>query len=466
MPTRFHLLRKSELDFEIILRGSQPEDTVDKNRTILKTLAHIEPAISVSYQNEWGKDILKSLSRLRDDIKLLKIDGSSINKQIFEANYSAMDRRFQVSTDMPDYLITIWDLIQDSWQEYSENSSQLFRSLAGSSHANSYENLNDTIIASVNAPSNILLKNEHSAQSLNSGDRVVAGTTVDGSKSVDVLPSSVRSVNLAKLPVSYDGSSCVFDFLERLHELAESRCISNNELLRGIPEVLSGSALLFFRQVKGSVVSWSDFCQQLKQRFQPEDYTYRLSKQIFVRTQGKNETVADYFAVMDTLFSRLTRPMLEEQKLEILLRNVRPVFSNQFGLTDIDSVSKLKSFCSRIEENHKRSKFFCETPSDFLATATCNSNSNSGSSNLDQKSRGSDKVNFKEYSRVNTVYASGPGRPCLRCRTSDHIYAECPRKDEIFCFKCKAPGQKSPSCSNCKLKRQESNHSSTYNSKN
>ena len=292
--------------------------------------------------------------------------------------------------------------------------------------------------------------------------RIVAGTSVEGNDRVDVLPSSVRPVNLAKLPVSYDGNSCVFDFLERLHELAESRCIADNELLRGIPEILSGTALQFFRQVKGTVVSWNDFCQQLKQRFQPDDYNYRLSKQIFIRTQAKSESVADYFATMSTLFSRLARPMLEEQKLEILIRNVRPVFSNQFGLTKIDSVDKLKSFCSQIEENHKRSKFFCEPPSDLLATVPRNSISESSSFNLDRKNSGSEPVNFKGYSRVNTVRSSVPSRPCLRCRTTEHMYADCPRKNDIFCFRCKAPGQKSPSCSNCNIKRREVNQYQFY----
>ena len=131
------MLRKTELDFEIILRGSQPEDTVEKNRTILKGLVDVEPALSVPYKKEWGKDILRSLTRLKDDIKLLKTDSSNINKQIFEANYDAMCRRFQFSVDMPEHLCIVWELIQDSWQDFSDNSSQLFRSMAGSSRATS-----------------------------------------------------------------------------------------------------------------------------------------------------------------------------------------------------------------------------------------------------------------------------------------------------------------------------------------
>lgn len=465
MPLKIKLLRKTELDFEIFLRGSAPGENVEKNRVLLKSLLDIDPAPSCEYKSEWEIDILNSLNRLRSDLRALKSDIANINLQIFEENFNAISRRFQITIGMPNTLVSLWESVQESWQDYIVRSSQLANSFASASQDIDVSNLDATIMA----PSGSMVQNTLTSDpdknykllgDTNNANLATQSAAVIQRPTVQV---GEKVVNLSKLPISYDGRGCVFEFLERVSELAASRCIPDDSLWRGIPELLSGDALKFFRQIRDSTSSWSEFSRLLKERFQPDDYTYRLSKQIFMRSQGKSETVSDYFAEMRILFSRLARPMSEEQKLEILLRNVRPVYSNQFGLNELDSVAKLQRFCERLEQNHARSKYFCETPADFLSSAPQKGSSGMCSGPAEIRSPSSGFNRNHNNSRVYAVNSNGIKRSCLRCNTSDHNGFHCPRRNEILCFRCRAPGQKQPTCTNCKAKA-DSNRSGSDSS--
>ncbi|WP_337235965.1 hypothetical protein, partial [Vibrio cholerae] len=61
------------------------------------------------------------------------------------------------------------------------------------------------------------------------------------------------------------------------------------------------------------------------------DHDYRLLGEIRSRTQGADEPVHIYFSIMSCMFARLNNPLSEEAKLEILLHNIRPHFSQQLA---------------------------------------------------------------------------------------------------------------------------------------
>ena len=450
MPLKCKSLRKTELEFEIIIRNGKLLQTVEENRQLLRDLLHIDPVKTFTFDPLSKKDIFNSLLRLKSDIKSIKSNPESINREIFEENYNSIDRRFRITTQMPLELQGMWELVQESWQTFVE------RSLGITGQPTVSDPIVQSATTQISEPS---VSGENKGTPESNDENLKNTTTLDNliaSKISSTIETQAhgRFVDISKLQLSYNGNSCVFEFLERIGELAISRSISETALLRGLPELLSGSALMWYRQVRDSITSWDHFQQILKNKFQPEDYQFRLSKQIYIRTQSKHETVADYFFTMHTLFSRLARPMPEDQRLEILLRNVRPVYSNQFGLNVLDSVEKLQSFCERLEQNHMRSKFFCEPPVDFLSTGPTHSGrvetaiESSGSRQSPEK-----KENNVNKSRVFAVRSFGKKRTCLRCDTNDHPFWECPRKDQIICFKCKAPGEKAPTCSNCKIKQ-------------
>lgn len=460
MPIKYKLLRKTELDFEISIRGGTPRENVELNRSLMRELLEIEADTSFPYMPENEKDILNSIIRIKTDIKAIKTNSEPVNPAIFNENFNSINRRFEITTDMPVYLAEFWDSIKESWESFNKITTQTVQQ-STSNLTNSSEN---SVLNSVNnKDSNITVTSQNilSNNQTVTTDLIYSNDTIVKNNQSCTLENPTdthnsRPVDISKLRLSYDGKSCVFEFLERVEELAVSRSISESALLRGLPELLSGNALQFYRQSKGSFHSWYEFRQILKDKYQPEDYQFRLSKDIYVRTQGKQETVSDYFATMDTLFGRLARPMSEGQKLDILLRNVRPVYSNQLGLLEPDSVHKLQTFCERLERNHSRSKFFSETPADFLSTSTRPVTSvERPNVSVGREIPGTHNSKISQQpSRIYAVRTFGQRRSCLRCDTTDHSGFRCPRSKEILCFRCKAPGQKMPTCTNCKAKEE------------
>lgn len=459
MAVRYKFLRKAELEFEILIRGGKPVDKVEENRLILRNLLDVTPVADWTYNPDNRTNILNSLIRLKSDIGLIIAKDKEVNKVIFLENFNSMENRFRITSNIPEELSIIWEYVQKSWQECVEadkgpstlpSTSEIRDSLIQVDVQQEKFNTNDIIMNMEENAVNNQSVTENSCNTVNKYD----------------------SVNISKLRLCYNGNTCVFEFLERVQELAYSRGISQEALLRGVPELLSDGALKWFRQNRETIRSWNDFLKKIQNKFEPEDYQFRLSKEIYVRTQGKNESVCDYFASMKELFRRLSRPMLEEQQLEILIRNVRPVYSNQFGLNELDTVAKLQIFCERLEQNRIRSKFFAETPIDFLSTIqrghpsaeidrnprdSRESNNKNMINNNHYNSNNSDNHN-KNRDKIYAVRSFGPGRRfnCRRCETADHTGFNCPRSDEIFCFNCRAPNQKIPTCSNCRSKSEQS----------
>jgi hypothetical protein len=57
-------------------------------------------------------------------------------------------------------------------------------------------------------------------------------------------------------------------------------------------------------------------------QFQPADYNDRLFDEIRRRTQGPDESIAMFAAVMDNMFDRVTVRVPEATRLKIILKNL------------------------------------------------------------------------------------------------------------------------------------------------
>jgi hypothetical protein len=78
------------------------------------------------------------------------------------------------------------------------------------------------------------------------------------------------------------------------------------------------------------------------------DYNDRLFDKIRQRTQGSDETIGLYLAVMDSLFDRLTIKVAEPVRLKIILRNLSPFYQSQIGVHPVRSRDELLGDRSRV----------------------------------------------------------------------------------------------------------------------
>jgi hypothetical protein len=115
------------------------------------------------------------------------------------------------------------------------------------------------------------------------------------------------SVPISKWNVKYSGDDrdmSLSAFLARVEELMVARHATKQDLFDCAIDLFSGKALIWYRANRKNATDWNSLVTLLRGQFQPADYNDRLFDEIRQRTQGSDETIGLYLAVMDSLFDR------------------------------------------------------------------------------------------------------------------------------------------------------------------
>lgn len=302
-------------------------------------------------------------------------------------------------------------------------------------------------------------------------------TPVTASTSAEPTVISVtceRNLNADIGKLRFSGKTCVRSFILRVEEFVQSRGISFDKILSLAFEIFTDDALHWYRCNRFRIQCWNDLCQLLKEDFSTSNYDYRLSAEIRMRTQGESETITIYLSIMHGMFSRLDKPLSEEDKLEILLHNIRPCYASTLSaFPEIKTVDTLKNLCRNYENVQARFTHFHEPPK--LSSGTVvpefayNPTAGTTSSTTNKYSFNNEKAANTYYNRntfnksnsshdskrsydnnYGTVAALGTSAPkptyCPRCRTGDHNLRNCKEERFLICFKC---GRKDVRFSDC-----------------
>nr|CAI5832339.1 unnamed protein product [Callosobruchus analis]CAI5851917.1 unnamed protein product [Callosobruchus analis] len=286
-------------------------------------------------------------------------------------------------------------------------------------------------------------------------------------------------VEIGKWNVRFDGRGSVTEFLERIEELRVSRGVTKERLLQSAVELFTHEALLWFRTTH--FTSWDDLCVQLRHTFQPYDYEYELWDEIRRRTQGSQERVVTYAIVMENLFRKLSSPVSESTKVNMIRRNLLPYIHTQLALHQVTSVSQLTALARAIEEAHLRAQKYQPPPTnarglmepelrykkhdtrDFQVNALNVGVPNDPKPNTQAHGSRFDSTGVKEpmppisssersFERGFEATASNLAT-CWNCGGTDHKFRKCrqPRR-ELFCFKCGRHNVSSSTCPRCSSK--------------
>lgn len=286
--------------------------------------------------------------------------------------------------------------------------------------------------------------------------------------------------------LKYSGKTCVRSFIQKAEELMVSRNISKDNLLNYAYEIFTDDALHWYRCIKDRVETWDDVVTLLKEDFSQSNYDYQLHSEIRMRTQGEQETISIYLSIMHGMFSRLSRPLSEEDKLEILLHNIRPCYASTLAASpNIASIDALKSLCRSYENIQSRMAQFHEPPkitSDTLArefayngpsTSTSYKNHNYSYNRYDYNKKQYKTNQYYNYNQQNTnntqktteqtkhininamsnsVNQNSRKLYCPRCRNDTHSLGQCQQPHFPICFKCGKKGVRFPDCPECQTK--------------
>jgi hypothetical protein len=206
----------------------------------------------------------------------------------------------------------------------------------------------------------------------------------------------------------FDGKD-LYTFLERVDELRTSYGFSEEQVLKGFPELLRGDALLWYRNEARDLQSWAAMEKALKDFFLSPEETRNLNIQIRERLQLPNEPFKKYVTDLSTLMRRHGRIEKVEQ-LDNLYYNMRPELRLYVSRQSVNSMAELTQSVERIEKTLKAMK-----------TEEKRSTS-SGASN---------SVNV-----VNNNVPYDRTKSCWKCKQRGHSRADCKNKWRKFCSFC------------------------------
>lgn len=259
-----------------------------------------------------------------------------------------------------------------------------------------------------------------------------------------------KMVPVYKWNLEYDGegSQSVASFIERAEELSMARGVSFQELYESAVDLFSGTALIWYRSARRRIFSWEQLKEELKVVFQSADYDDRLQLEILHRTQGEAESLDLFLAAMDGLFGRLSVPLSEETKLQRILRNVNTFLQDKLCMFNITSLDDLRRLGRRAEVGRLRSSTHQPPPRPTgvlepdLAWTSSRRKPTLG--NIAYVNSGRDPLSSNRHHT----------RPlkCWNCKKENHTYRNCQEEKKIFCFGCGEAGVKKTACTRCKPK--------------
>ncbi|KAJ8723510.1 hypothetical protein PYW08_003422 [Mythimna loreyi] len=442
IPIKYLLLQKSELMYEVAIRGESPSDNVAGLRRQVTKLTQL-------YSSD---DIIDSVFQFLEDSK-----GSQETLEKVKANLDAL----QVSFDEPLYNRTKALLHHLYYRLQRIEEPQAADDLAKLSKLKKkYEGYYE-ILLSLDKPQ--IKEQLHSATSVTTED-FIDKPNLSG---MNIAVSCDRGILGELNRIKYDGKTCVRSFIQKVEEFRTSKNISENKILSSATDIFVGDALHWYRNIRGIVNSWSEVLTYLKDDFDVPDYDYRMASEIRQRTQGEEESITIYLSIMQGMFSRLSKPLEEDVKLEIILHNIRPCYSTIIAASpNIKSLEDLKIICKNYERIKVRSELFKEPPSvsantlapEFGYQSSKRKSTNNHQSNFYGRGK-NEGAHSQELHKVSEIQASevevsavSKAPYCHRCRVNTHSMKDCTAERKIFCFKCGMKEVRTPECPNCKQK--------------
>lgn len=270
----------------------------------------------------------------------------------------------------------------------------------------------------------------------NSSDTEDSSAEEDCVNPTDPVPQfSYKPINIAKWNLTkFHGdnkSISLSAFLENVEELRLSHGVSSKQLFDAAHELFAGKALIWFRSIKNKISDWTHLVNELRLQFQPPNFNDKLLQEIRTRTQGPNENMGMYIAVMTNMFNRLTVSVDEATRIKILLQNIAPFYQSQLGLVSVTSVDQLLQIGRKLEARKDTIESFTPPPRNRI-----------GLMEPDLAYIYGDPTSSYP-SQIDALVT------CWNCRKPGHVARKCSQSKSRYCFKCGNPNCTVNTCANC-----------------
>lgn len=282
-------------------------------------------------------------------------------------------------------------------------------------------------------------------------------------------PNRRRICSVAQWGISFSGDEreiSLNDFLSQVELYARAEKITEEELLSSAIYLFKGTAKTWYRAFHSYFDNWLSLVNALRDQFLPHDYDYWLYKEIEQRRQDESEDFGIFLATMEMLFRNLSVPLYEEEKLDIVMRNMLPIYADKIDIDSVYSLYELKTKCKNIERNRFRlnRRFIPTIPRrDLLEPAFAPPYRQ----RVSEVEIATDSISTNEFSSnsnyVDAVTSNSSNRQeqarilCFNCGNHGHHFNYCSSPKNKFCYTC---GYKNVTINNCPKCHQHSGNGS------
>lgn len=222
----------------------------------------------------------------------------------------------------------------------------------------------------------------------------------------------------------FDGKD-LYSFLERVKELQRAYNFSDEEILRGYPELLRGDAQLWHRNYATNITTLEALEQEMRNFYLSPGELRDLDLQINNRKQEAHETIRAFTNTVMTLMRR-RGGFTEEKQIEIIYYNMRAEYRLHVSR---ESIIKTTDIIQKVEA-YLKSKIEFE-----------NENKINSNSQLKENTQGQHTINTPARPskvKLSTIYDRA--RCCWRCKEQGHDRFNCKNKSKKFCSYCGKDG--------------------------
>lgn len=269
-------------------------------------------------------------------------------------------------------------------------------------------------------------------------------------------PDSVREprflkISVDKWPVKFSGESrgaSVEEFLKRVETLANNNRTTEAELLGQISFLLKSDSIAeeWYYTYSSRFTSWKIFKYMLKLRFGLPNTDKVTDRQIRDRKQLPHETFIAFVSDVERLCQKLTKPMDETQKLNIILDNMRDAYRPHLAFINMEQITldALTSLCFDLDKAYYQNYTQNRRAYNVL--------------NVDESNENNEYLEYSEE-EINEIRSlrnrSRPRQPeikneregekeqdeqnnilCWNCRRFGHFWRDCVKQKKIFCHVC------------------------------
>ncbi|KAL7304637.1 hypothetical protein TKK_0002884 [Trichogramma kaykai] len=128
---------------------------------------------------------------------------------------------------------------------------------------------------------------------------IMAGAKLDTEGTVTDLRQRMVAF-IRKWNCHFDGKD-LYTFLDHVEELRTGYAFTKTDLLYGIPEILRGNALEWYRNFATDCRDWNAFFNKLRDFYLSSQEKRNLDRQITKRVQGPSESIKEYVNALATL---------------------------------------------------------------------------------------------------------------------------------------------------------------------